>query len=66
MKIYQEIPNLVIMEQKCRALYRKAKYIVLVTATWNRRISDVSYWDCVRLLFCVSVHLYQRGFHWAD
>jgi len=66
MKICLGNPNLVIVEHKYRALYRKAKYVLLVTATLDRHISDVSYWDCVRLLVCLSVHMYQRGFHWAN
>jgi hypothetical protein len=55
MKIYRENPNLVIIEQKYRALHTKAKYVLMVTAILNRHISDVSYWNCVRLLFCLSI-----------
>jgi len=66
MKIFHENPNLVIIEQKYWARYRKAEYVLLVTATLTRHISDVSFWDCVRLLVCLSIHLYQRGFHFAN
>jgi hypothetical protein len=55
MEIYGENPNLVQIEQKYRALYRRAKYILLATATLNPHISDVSYCNCVRFLSCLSI-----------
>jgi len=61
-EIYRENPNLVQIEQKYRALYRKTKYFLLVTATLNPHISDVSYWNCVRFLSCLSVHLLSAWF----